>query len=252
MAVPTDILDQIDRYLTQQMDQAEKISFEKKITTDPELAQWVDKERAGREWIQMYQEEELRESLNALGDQLIAEGPSAGKAPQRIPFRRLAIIGAALAAVIALIFLIRFLTTSPPLTAPQIADTAFALDPVGRTQMGQNTLDQLIAWYQSGQYDSVLAHGRDFTDSEAALLYIGAAYYQSGKTEAAIEQWQQIPNKNLIWEEVQWRIALAHLKLAQTELAIEKLCQIQQLSFHPFKDRAIAVLTELDQPCPRW
>lgn len=87
----------------------------------------------------------------------------------------------------------------------------------------------------------------DFDQRDAAAYYMGHAYLSQNQVSEALNAFQKISNKSLLYPDARWFIALAHLSEHRVKESIFILKSIADDSTHHKQSKALELLRQLEE-----
>ena len=233
----TRTLEDIERFVLQQMTEDEQLTFEQELAIDQALRKEVDKYRLILEASELAVEDKLRSKLDAL-----ASGKVVNQQPKIIWRRYLTLAaGVAILLSVGIWFFGGGESTAEAYAANHYfnysgiqlrSEDASDQKAIGLTYMKESQ------WQQAAKYfENYLTQHP--TDVEASFM-LGDVYYQAGQYSAAMEQWQSIIDQNAIrWiERAQWNYVCAAVANGSDQMAMQMIDEIMTDESHSFHTQA--------------
>ncbi|MEL7530997.1 MAG: hypothetical protein AAFN10_06805 [Bacteroidota bacterium] len=250
MAETRDDFAWIEAYLGDELDAAERSSFEGRLTQEPTLRSAMREQQAAIIAMRLIEKEQARAQLKAQWADLTAE-ESADTQKQIRSFVRPLLWGGAIAAVLLTLFLI-FRPSPQPSNPQQLAMAYFDPNPPSLTKGGDNTsqFEQALQAYRAQNYVEAERLFGDFlagTPSENAQFYLALSQMAQQKWPQATGSLQPLSNNSVFAEEVRWNRLLIALHEGQTEYAQLLIAEILNAPRHYKKSETQALAKALDQ-----
>lgn len=239
--ISPDQLEQIERYLQQQMSAEEQQAFVAKLSSDASLKQATDELRLLFVGVQ---EAALQQRLDQFHEGVTTTASTSTAKVVRMPASRKWAIAASLLIVVTVAAWLFFTTGNKK----DLYATYYQPDPGLISAMGNSdnyTFDRAMVEYKTGNYtgaikvwDSLLATQ---PNSDTLHYFLGSAYLANNETGKAMEQLQQVvdkPNSPFVYD-ANWYMGLALLKSGKPTESIPYLQQSQ----HPKKEELLKTLT---------
>ena len=239
----------VDRYLSGEMDDSEKILFEKEVINNKVLQKELELEEDINRILSMDDMIDFRIKVA----EVIREARAKQKRIKVITLSRRQVIFAAAAAVVLI-----FLTVSALLLLPQrsTSEKLFAMyydsdKPIRVTRSGDDNLVEALRCYQQKNYGDAIELFDEILvtdpDNAAVRFYAGISYIEISQYEKAIESFQYIINENdhLYIEPSQWHLGLCYIKSDQMEKAKDQFNLIAGDERNYYKEDADKIIEEM-------
>lgn len=240
----------IDRYLSGQMKEAEKVRFEVQIVQDAELAQEVELHRDIRNGIDIFELTSLKEKLRA------SEHPSSGATgPPKAGNGQWLYTWVAAAASLGVVLLLGYLflqgnVDNQALVAANYQPYPNILSPVDRSsEATRDELKEALYAYENGRYEKAITL---FEQNESQLnegyrFYQALSYFETGRTDRAIQRLDLVIEKqdSLFYFPSLWYQALAYIQTNQVMQAKDNLETLIR-NGNSYQSEAKALLEELE------
>jgi len=239
----------IDRYLSGEMDDGEKVAFEEEVIDNKLLQRELKLEEDINRILSMDDMIDFRIKMV----EVIREARARKNSGKVITFSRRKVIFAAAAAVVLVLLSVSAIFLLPQRTTNE---KLFAMyydsdKPIRVTRSGDDNLVEALRYYQQkdylgaiGLFDEILV-----TDPENAAIrfYVGISFIETSQYEKAIESFQYIidENDNLYIEPAQWHLGLCYLKNDQMDKAQEQFKRIASDERNYYKEDADEILEEI-------
>ncbi|MBC7776740.1 MAG: tetratricopeptide repeat protein [Phycisphaerae bacterium] len=251
----------IKQYKNGLLPQAERIAFEQQMQTDPVFAGEVATWAAIYQGIQEKGDAELNVELMGLGKQLLqtqtATPEMSAKVNPEMVARRFSMPRWVYAAAAMLLLLLlawpiyqRYIGPENTYASAEVLFTEHFSAPAAPTVRDAGRIPWKEAYDQKRYPEAIAALEQLLADTSylrrsEAQLYLGIAHLSAAQPQQAINDFQQISPNNGEWEDAQWFMALAYLKLNDTVKAKGLLKDIADEASHPWRSKAEEILKKL-------
>ncbi len=252
--------DLLKRYVTGQMQEAERTAFEQRLKADTSFAEEVAAWATIQKGIQAEGDRRLSEELHALGKKLMQEN-----APERTATTVNAASGRvfhlprwvyAAAAVFLLLLIAWPVYRSLQPSAPTYAyNSKSVFEQHFRAAPPPEVRDAEVApWqkaYQNKQYDVAVAAlekllaDPNYGRRSEAQLYLGISHLAAGRGRQALDALQKVSPDSYDWDEAQWYSALAYVIVDDVVQAKQILHNIAAQPGNPRQKEAQQLLESL-------
>ncbi|MCI4667203.1 MAG: hypothetical protein MRZ79_03515 [Bacteroidia bacterium] len=254
-------IQRIVAYLDGEMSPDQQSDFDKELDQRPELKELLERELALRILLKKEEEQELLKAFS----QKYQELKSSGKLPEVpvelekeseskvVPMTRWFVrIGLALAAAIALFFLLRGISQEPSMEPTQIFASNYIspeFDEVKSSMDSDSLWKKTVFALRNNSYDSArkyiheLLLDSSFADNSRAYLYLGHLEMEQENYEAAIEAYSKV---DVEIQTAEWYSMLAYLALNKKNEAIKLLNRLQDYDY--YKKKATQIKKNLSIP----
>jgi len=238
--------ERIERYFSGEMDDLERLAFDKEVMSDEKLAIAVKEYRRILQGVKTYG---LQQKLGRLMEETSLLQNESNVTSSR---RKSLWIYVAFAAILAGAIYFLILAKSPNTeaeTAPQLYMAYYYPDPGLPTRMGNNDdfdFDRGMVDYKLGAYKKAIEQWEDLSAIDARVkYYLGAAYLADNNVERATPFFEGLTKEDEFYDRSQWYLSLIALKKDDIDSSIEHLNSILQLKQSPYQERAQKLLNEL-------
>jgi TolA-binding protein len=247
-------LDLIEMYLGGNMPPNEKQQFKERLRQDPVLAEALRSEQVMREALRRRHDEQMLARFRDQSSELFQAAPEAATMkPAGGRYRALALKAAA---AIAVVLVAWWLIPTPPPSAPSAYASHYKrLEYTGDLSAGgqsaeSQALSRAFAAYSVKNYEKTFQEAAPLTQTERyadwANLLIGSAQLEQNKVPEAVQTFRQVRQSALsLYNEAQWKIALAWLRAGQNDEAKAQLRRVASDSDNHFAAAAKKLLGEL-------
>ena len=241
--------DLIQRFINQELDEAERLKVEKRIVDDPNFAEEVQLYRSLIGNMKAIRRDEMVTNL----DQWYQEHEF-NQVEIQPWWQQNWYYAAAAVLVVLLACYLAWDTSTKTYTDQELYTEAFQAYPaeVPRKIQKRTNLIKGISFYNIAKYDSAsyyLSKARqDSSYSVQYALFLGIAFLENGNSNKAIEQFNLLlnpPNK-IFGETARWYLALAYLKEGNRIKASEILEKITENDRHFNKKEANELLEKIN------
>lgn len=245
----TQRVEDIDRYLMEELDTEELVQFEEELATNPTLAMEVE----------MYREIDaalVETDVQLLRSKLEAIGKESNKEKQRaiwMPISRVAI--ATIAASLALILSIGGLLSRQTTSDTNLYNKYYqSYQTAGIVRSGNTTMDNTLTValqkFNAQEYESALALFQQVIaydqKNPVGHFYSGVSYQETGRFTKAIEEYEIVikDKDNLFVEQAEWYIGLCYLQTQERKKAYRQLDRISKSNSY-YSKKADAIVRRL-------
>ena len=242
-------VDQIEKYLADQMKQEEKEAFEQEIAVNPALKDEVALHRDVLAGIDMHFENELKQKLVRAEKELRAGKP---RSSPIIPMRWL--IG--IAATLLLLAISFYVFTNKAASPEEVFLTYYEpypniISPMERSGESQPTVLTALDYYEQENYSAAIeafeANLVETLSQPAQRFYYALSLISSGNSTSAIPHLKELTHlgDHSFLHQSQWYLGLAYLKNKETEQARQVFDELKNTDT-PYSKTAEAILEELE------
>lgn len=242
----------IDQFLQNELKGQELTDFLEKLKSDSNLAQEVELQKLLARGIQDQGNQELRERLKHIHQDVKNSKSSSKKSIGR--FRKTRLV--ATFAAMGILLMIAFNFWNSSLTNDDLFVEfyqPFQVKLVSRDEMSGNLESRVEATYKAGDYKNVvklLIELREKKENDSrVLLGLGNAYLNLGNYQNAEESFNEIiKNKDELYlDQAKWFLALTYLKSGKMEKCKGLLRQLTNEETTDFYEEAKALLTKVKE-----
>lgn len=237
--------DTIEAYLNNQLNPAERESFEKQLADNPELKQAVERFRQSEEVLDVVIREDLRQKMQQWRKEMPPPKPKIFTLTRSIAA---ALILIAAASTFIIIQINRYSNESLALRYFEAFDEG---NPMGAQE--SDKLKAGINAFEKGEYAQAINILSDIPEDhpefDKAQLYIGSAYMKLKKFDKSQPYFERIlaMNYSLLKDLAQWNLLLAWLGAGQTDAEFyDLLDKIRSDSNHRYHSKAQKLLKDLN------
>lgn len=237
----------IDRFLRGALHGEDLDNFYKEIEDNPIMAKALKTQQSLAEGIEFHGNQKLKKRLQKISQEARREKPA--KRPQRVGIIRLAIITAAAVILFLVVNRLFFSIPNPQRIFVQYYQPS-ELSLTRQTDL-ETKVAQLEDFYTNENYEEAIPLFRELlaaqTENNNLRLALGNALLNTGDSEEAITQFQNILDRNdpLYTDQAKWYLALAFLKRGDQQRSkpfLKELIADPEADFH---DQAVEVLEKL-------
>ncbi len=234
-------IDQLERYLKSRCTESEKRDIEERLASDANFRDLLDDLEIMQEALQNM---ETPTSIDT------AEAPEKKGKVIKVDFRKkmAAIIGSAAAVAVIAVAVLR----PTPVPTPELVAQNHYQPPTPSSVMSDEDKNWAVGTeaYRQGEFEAAILEWKQITNPNAEqTYYLAHALYQSGDATEAISHFQEVARgSSALSYNAEWYTGLAHLFNKEVEsgrLVMENI--VSQTSQHPFHQRAMEVLEELEK-----
>lgn len=228
------LYDQIDLYLSGEMDEKERARFDEKINRNKQLKKVVGQHKELVEGIRFSVRRRNLEMLRSLENELSAV-PDQEPAMQTGSYKSYLAVAATIVLLAVAAFVIIKLSTATShqeLYATYYHPYPNIVNAIKRSDHtdNQSTVDQAYQLYEQGQYTNAIQYFEKVSAADKTapvIFYTGSAYLASDQPEKAISAFREVIERHEEFNiQAQWYLGLAHLKTGNAEQAREILLKI--------------------------
>ncbi|MEM9819872.1 MAG: tetratricopeptide repeat protein [Bacteroidota bacterium] len=226
-----EIYEQIDRYLQAQMSEEERLAFEQRIATDPDLASELQLQQDIAGGIRAHHHQKIKKKLDQIHDELHTDtAPSINKRRWLYPLL-------AVAAIALLLLLVRQSWSGSKTSPEQLYAQFYQSHPVSLASRSTDVDEQILqidALYKQRAFQTLLPqieaklakiqNDQDTTKQTIdvlpkLLLAAGITHLETGQTQKAVDDFQRIIDTNdpFLKDHALWYLALSRLRQKQIE-----------------------------------
>lgn len=236
----------LDLYLSGELSEAEKESFEKRLDMDESLRKELEIALKAKAALYAKGIKEQKTAFAERWDTLKKEGMK----PQPM-IKPLYVYLAA--AVIALLLLFIFLRPEPKLTNQELAMAYYEV-PLASSTRGQDSSTQFkyanIAFQQKRYGEAARSYlnslaDSSFTQRDEALFYAGISFFEEKDYQKTLDLFSQLSDEDYL-EMKEWYTALTYLMNGQANDSKNILLSIRSDQSHHYMPKAVELLKELE------
>lgn len=239
--------ERIERYFSGEMDDLERLAFDKEVMSDTKLATAV---KEYQRILQGFKTYGLQQKLGRIiADNSQVQNEVKVDPPRKTPLWIYMIIAGILATA-AYFSLVANTSeeTNPP---PPLYMAYYYPDPGLPTTMGHNDdfdFDQGMVDYKLGNYKKAIEQWERLSKENARVQYfLGAAYLADNDVLQATSYFNRIAKDELFYDRAQWYLALLSLKNDDIVSSQNHLNSILELGQSTYAQRARELLKELSE-----
>lgn len=221
-----------DRYLSGEMKDEERLSFEKMMEEDVALKKEVELHREINRAVMAVDAESFRDELKSVRNSMKRNRRSLPKA--LYPFVNHKWLAAASVALLLGLFVLLFLHTKRNYSNGQLYAMYFEPYRSGTLERSATASDSLFSvamyYYNKHNYEKSIAMLKEYSannnnENPAVMLYLGISYLETGKADSAEEMFDKIlkSDNSLFKEQAGWYLSLTYLKQNKKKKAAELL-----------------------------
>ena len=238
--------DRIDRYFSGEMDDLERLDFDKEVMRNTNLAIAVEEYKNLVMGIRTYG---LKQKLDVILNEESETKVDEEEKPEKKSFRRYYLLIGGLI-LFGLFLILRPKSNDQESTsAPALYIAYYYIDPGLPTKMGSQedlNFDKGMVQYKQGDYERAIhTWSQQASDDSKTTYYIGAAYLAIGNHDFAAIQFIQLTKTDPLYDRAQWYLALISLKQENKGPSIQYLKSILKLEQSNYKDRAKELLDKV-------
>lgn len=237
--------DMIEAYINNQLDPAQRESFEKQIAADPKLEQAVDRFRRADTILEAAAREDLRQKMQQWRKE------STRPKPKIFTFKRSLAAAVILLAIASTFIIFQINKYSNESLALRYFEAFDEGSPMGAQE--NDNLNAGIKAFEEKAYTQAInllsTIPAEHPDYDKAQLYIGSAYIKLKKFDKATPYFRRIlaMNYSLLKDLAQWNLLLAWLGAGQTDAEFyDLLDKIRSDSNHRYHSKAQKLLKDLN------
>jgi tetratricopeptide (TPR) repeat protein len=264
------MIEQIRRYLSEQLSESERQAFEQQLAQKPEIQAEVEHYRQLKSGLKSLHAQEMRQKLQQWeAERKTLPAPVPLLLPEQNRNRRWLRYAsyAAVASFLLLLLPLGYYVLLPQaethsyesLLAQELQELPFP----NMLRGSVSSEDSLTLWYKMGAgyyagqnyvaaieaWEKCLEQGNPpaETSADELLFFIGLSRLQLDQPEAAIHQLQKVGAETHFFPSAEWYLALAGMQAHDTTLVQHQLQHLAETSEHPYQEKALRLLELLEK-----
>ena len=239
-----EIFEKIEGYLANTLSQEDVLTFEKELSTNPELQQEVEKHKALHDILSDQDTLDFKEKLVRISRDIDTEKTSTSTGIFSSYWK----VAATIIVLLGIGSFMWYSSTTRNKTQ-DLYGAYYEPFPVEDMVRGDSItgVQHIMKYYTSGSYDSVVVALEKYPDLEKQQelqLYLGNSYLNTDQEKKAIAQFKEVENKGTYYEAAQWYLSLTYLKLNKPKKATALLKEI--IAYNgAYQDKAMRLLKAL-------
>lgn len=239
--------ERIDRYLGDELSQAERSAFDAQLESDADFKAQVQHYALAQQALKAEAREQLRTQVAAAYNNYEGEERQATNTSSGGSLRTLWRVAAAVVLVVGLSVGYWSLQSTSDLYGTYYAPPgATEIRDVADDLTKANTLYKNEDYKRAAELYRALASNETFEFRSTALFYLGVCELENGNTKSAIQQFISVPESSNSYSSAQWYLAMGYLKAENYDKASVVLKDIAASPKHAHKTDADELLEKID------